>query len=113
MNSNISNLRQAVLHAYRNLLKTQKQTFRGDEQLIQVGRLKTREEFIKHKDETDISKIEEYIKNADDTAVFLKKNVVQAELIDPNGTYKLHLNEHHELGTNKYPRTDPSTKTCS
>ncbi|CAG8672421.1 7080_t:CDS:2, partial [Paraglomus occultum] len=83
-----------------------------DEQLIQVSRLKTRHEFIKNKDETDISKIEEYIRNADDTAVFIKKNIVQAELIDPNGTYRLRLNEHHELGTNKYPRTDQSNKTC-
>ncbi|KAL1930112.1 hypothetical protein VTP01DRAFT_1266 [Rhizomucor pusillus] len=69
--------RQAVLSAYRNLLKTQREVFGGDYRAIQAARKETHARFMQYKDEQNVDVLEEKLKMAEQVATLLKRNVVQ------------------------------------
>ncbi|KAG1050474.1 hypothetical protein G6F43_007262 [Rhizopus delemar] len=69
--------KQAVLHAYRSLLKTQKQVFASDYRAIEAARKETHARFIQNKDETNTDILEEKLALAQQVEVLLKRNVIQ------------------------------------
>ncbi|KAG0373968.1 Complex III assembly factor lyrm7 [Mortierella sp. AD032] len=94
--------RQQVLGAYRNLLKAQKQTFKGDWATLAAAREKTYTEFNLKRNETDEAKIKEQFELATQVASLLRHNLAQAVQIEgKNDIYSLKLNENHELGDNE------------
>ncbi|KAF9101742.1 hypothetical protein BGX27_011348 [Mortierella sp. AM989] len=94
--------RQQVLGAYRNLLKVQKQTFKGDLTTIAAARQKTYSEFDSKRNETDEVKIKEQLELANQVASLLRHNLAQAVRIEgSNDVYSLKLNKDHELGDNE------------
>ncbi|CAG8498461.1 8610_t:CDS:2 [Ambispora leptoticha] len=94
-------LRYAVLKAYRDLLKAQRETFYGDILTLRAARDKTREEFLRNRNLNEESQIQEQINRATEIADTLRRNVVQAVSVDQDKTrFRLMLNENHELGDN-------------
>ena len=66
---------------------------------LEAGKYKIREEFRKHAQVTDEKKVQQLVKIAEETAVILRKTVVQAVLND-KGNYKLNLTEDSFLQNN-------------
>ncbi|KAF9186978.1 hypothetical protein BGZ51_009862 [Haplosporangium sp. Z 767] len=94
--------RQQVLGAYRNLLKAQKQTFKGDWTTLAAARQKTYNEFETKRNETDETKIKEQLELANQVASLLRHNLAQAVQIEgKKDVYSLKLNKDHELGDNE------------
>ncbi|KAI8594295.1 hypothetical protein EDD21DRAFT_393820 [Dissophora ornata] len=94
--------RQQVLGAYRNLLKAQRQTFKGDWNTLAAARQKTYTEFDSKRNETDEIKIKEQLELAEQVASLLRHNLAQAVRIDGSkDVYSLKLNQDHELGDNE------------
>ncbi|KAF9215848.1 hypothetical protein CPC16_002478 [Podila verticillata] len=93
--------RHQVLGAYRNLLKAQKQTFKGDWNTLAAARQRTYTEFDLKRNETDEIKIKEQLELANQVASLLRHNLAQAVQVDDTDVYSLKLNEDHELGDNE------------
>ncbi|KAI9276388.1 hypothetical protein BY458DRAFT_505746 [Sporodiniella umbellata] len=91
--------KQAVLHAYRSLLKTQKKVFLTDLKAIEAGRKETHFRFMQHKDETNTEILEEKLNLAYQVENLLKKNVLQGVGQEDN-TFKLRITKDLELGDN-------------
>ncbi|KAI8500568.1 hypothetical protein Bbelb_213860 [Branchiostoma belcheri] len=70
----------SVLASFRALHKARKDVFKGDTAALEAARQRINQEFEKHKTETDPSKIEELVKVAEDTAVYVRQMVVQAQM---------------------------------
>ncbi|CAJ0926719.1 13956_t:CDS:2 [Entrophospora sp. SA101] len=103
--------RYSVLKAYKNLLKVQKITFNGDNYALKEAKRKTWEEFRKNKDEVDIIKINKCIGEAEEVAGILKKNIVQAVLVDNDQKlFKLNITKDTELGDNESIKNPLSAK---
>ncbi|KAF9926753.1 hypothetical protein BGZ75_007447 [Mortierella antarctica] len=94
--------RHQVLGAYRNLLKAQRQTFKGDWETLAAARLKTYTEFDIKRNETDEAKIKEQLELANQVASLLRHNLAQAVQVEgKDDIYSLKLNKDHELGDNE------------
>ncbi|KAF9559194.1 hypothetical protein EC968_006673 [Mortierella alpina] len=96
--------RHQVLGAYRNLLKAQRQTFKGDWETLtaDAARLKTYTEFDTKRNETDETKIKEQLELANQVASLLRHNLAQAVQVEgKDDIYSLKLNKDHELGDNE------------
>ncbi|KAG0089823.1 hypothetical protein BGZ93_005084 [Podila epicladia] len=93
--------RNQVLGAYRNLLKAQKQTFKGDWNTLAAARQRTYTEFDLKRNETDEAKIKEQLELANQVASLLRHNLAQAVQVDDTDVYSLKLNKDHELGDNE------------
>ncbi|KAG0339469.1 hypothetical protein BG000_002017 [Podila horticola] len=93
--------RHQVLRAYKNLLKAQKQTFKGDWNTLAAARQRTYTEFDLKRNETDETKIKEQLELANQVASLLRHNLAQAVQVDDTDVYSLKLNENHELGDNE------------
>ncbi|RIA84387.1 hypothetical protein C1645_808800 [Glomus cerebriforme] len=108
-----TNTRYTVFRAYKQLLRVQKETFKGDTFAIKEAKRKTHEEFLKNKDEIDSNKIQEYINQANEIVSILQKNIVQAKIETAPSEYrfKLQLHEKHELGDNESIKKPQSIKT--
>ncbi|KAI8503347.1 hypothetical protein Bbelb_191680 [Branchiostoma belcheri] len=81
-------LRSKVLASFRALHRARKDVFKGDTAALEAARQRINQEFEKHKTETDPSKIEELVKVAEDTAVYVRQMVVQAQMNEA-GRYAL------------------------
>ncbi|CEG62965.1 hypothetical protein RMATCC62417_00188 [Rhizopus microsporus] len=88
--------KQAVLQAYRSLLRTQKQVFDTDYRAIEAARKETYARFMQFKDETNTDILEELARQVD---VLLRKNVIQG-VNQGNNTFKLRITKDTELGDN-------------
>ncbi|KAF9306276.1 hypothetical protein BGZ74_006782 [Mortierella antarctica] len=93
--------RNQVLGAYRNLLKAQKQTFKGDWNTLAAARQRTYTEFDLKRNETDEAKIKEQLELANQVASLLRHNLAQAVQVEDTDVYSLKLNKDHELGDNE------------
>ncbi|XP_019622569.1 PREDICTED: complex III assembly factor LYRM7-like [Branchiostoma belcheri] len=83
-------LRSKVLASFRALHRARKDVFKGDTAALEAARQRINQEFEKHKTETDPSKIEELVKVAEDTAVYVRQMVVQAQMNEA-GRYELRI----------------------
>ncbi|KAI8362024.1 hypothetical protein B0O80DRAFT_493058 [Mortierella sp. GBAus27b] len=94
--------RQQVLTAYRNLLKVQRLTFKGDHITLTAARHKTYTEFNSKRNETDEVKIKEQLELANQVASLLRHNLVQGVRVEgDDNLYALKLTPEHELGDNE------------
>ncbi|XP_031568619.1 complex III assembly factor LYRM7-like [Actinia tenebrosa] len=84
----MSTLRSKVLACYKSLHRARLKTFVGDAAALEAGRKRIRQEFIKNKNEKDITKIEELLKTAKDVEKMMLQYVVQ-------GVYKERENKYH------------------
>eukprot|EP00794_Sanderia_malayensis_P008845 gene8845-9793_t len=92
-------MRLRVFAAYRALHRARQQVFKNDQVALEAGKYKIREEFRKNLNEKSQESILKHIKTAEDTALLLRKTVVQAVLND-EGRYKLNLTEDSYLRNN-------------
>ncbi|CAH1252169.1 LYRM7 [Branchiostoma lanceolatum] len=83
-------LRSKVLASFRALHRARKDVFKGDTAALEAARQRINQEFQKNKTETDQRKIEELVKVAEDTAVYMRHVVVQAEM-NQAGRYELRI----------------------
>ena len=88
-----------MLSAYKELHRARKIVFKNDAVALEAGKYKIREEFRKNSRVTNKSEIQKLAKIAEDTAVILKKTVVQA-VLNEKGNYRLNLTEHSYLQNN-------------
>jgi len=95
----MSSLRSKVLSCYRSLHRTRLKVFKEDKHALEAGKQRIRNEFAKHKNETDPSKIAELIATAESAEKFLRCNIVQGVQTD-RGTYRLRITEDTELQNN-------------
>ena len=88
-----------MLSCYRSLHRTRLKVFKDDTLALQAGKERIRNEFSKHKSETDPSKIAELISMAESAEKFLRHNVVQGVQTDES-TFRLRITEDTELQDN-------------
>eukprot|EP01102_Stenamoeba_stenopodia_P019110 TRINITY_DN7118_c0_g1_i1.p1 TRINITY_DN7118_c0_g1~~TRINITY_DN7118_c0_g1_i1.p1 ORF type:complete len:137 (-),score=37.57 TRINITY_DN7118_c0_g1_i1:170-541(-) len=72
--------RLQVLSSYKALLRTRR-LFRDDPKLCNAITQKARQEFNKHRNESDPAKIKELLKEAADAEAILRKHVQQIEIV--------------------------------
>ena len=95
-----------MLSCYRSLHRTRLKVFKDDILALETGKERIRNEFIKHKSETDPSKIAELVSMAESAEKFLRCNVVQGVKTD-RSTFRLRITEDTELQDNaKLPCKD-------
>ncbi|CAO3652943.1 unnamed protein product [Mucor hiemalis] len=97
--STISPSKQAAIHAYRHLLKTQKEVFGLDLKAIDAAKKETHSRFMQFKNETNHDILEEKLKLAGQIETLLRKNVIQGVPQGEN-TFKLRITKDTELGHN-------------
>jgi len=66
---------------------------------LEAGKVRIRNEFLKHKSETDPSKIAELIAVAESAETFLRRNVVQGVQTN-RSTFRVRITEDTELQDN-------------
>lgn len=88
-----------MLSCYRSLHRTRLKVFKDDTLALEAGKERIRNEFLKHKNETDPSKISELISMAESADKFLRHNVVQGIQTD-RSTFRLRITEDTELQDN-------------
>ena len=88
-----------MLSAYKELHRARQIVFKNDAVALEAGKYKIREEFRKNANLRDEKEIMQLAKTAEETAVILKKTVVQA-VRNEKGNYKLNLTEHSFLQNN-------------
>ncbi|ODV58230.1 Mzm1p [Ascoidea rubescens DSM 1968] len=96
----MSSGKAASLNAYRNALRATRIAFNQDTATLAASREQIRNGFRN----PDTSKaVEERIKHIEEISRFLRRNVVQGKLEDPENAptkYKLNIHEETELGDN-------------
>jgi len=82
--SALSSGRSQALSIFKQLLRTREEVFRGDQNALQVAREKIKTEFLKHKAESDPTKIDELIKVAKESEELLRTKIIQAQEVKPH-----------------------------
>lgn len=116
----MAQMRSRVLAALRELHRTRRVVFEGDQHALQVTKQQIRDEFRKNVTETNQSKIEEAITLATDVAKLLRTTVVQIKQKNPGSdTFELRVTKDTVLPENtlfditaEIPEK-PRTKKCS
>ncbi|MCJ1425851.1 Mitochondrial zinc maintenance protein 1, mitochondrial [Sticta canariensis] len=98
-----------ALAAYRNLLRSTKIAFQGDSRVLHAARQSARQNFNEHRLLAPSSaEAEARIAHAEETALVLRRNVVQGERVDgteagvgvDGGKYQLRIHSEIERGDN-------------
>ena len=90
-------LKPQVLGCYRLLNRTCQKVFAGDFEVIQASRIRIKEAFVANAHLTDPDEIKAQIKVGEETADYIKKTIVQAELVPETNTYKLRMTDDTHL----------------
>ncbi|KAF2843440.1 hypothetical protein M501DRAFT_994367 [Patellaria atrata CBS 101060] len=91
-----------AIRAYRNLLRSTRIAFQGDNRMIMGARAEARNKFRENAKLKEFSKeAEEEIALAQAVATILKQNVVQGKAKDGSNHYELRIHEHTERGDNE------------
>lgn len=88
-----------MLSCYRSLHRTRLKVFKDDTLALEAGKDRIRNEFLKHRSETDPSKIVELISMAESAEKFLRHNVVQGVQTD-RSTFRWRITEDTQLQDN-------------
>lgn len=78
----MASLRSKTLSAYAKLMRAQRDTFHEDVKMRLAAAQRIQTAFRANKDVADEKKIAELVKNAEDTANFLRKHIAQGVLTD-------------------------------
>lgn len=92
--------RQA-LAAYRNLLRAQRLTFKGDDAVLRAAYERTRKEYEDNRNVGDAVKVQDLIVQANETAEFVRRLVVQGVRNEANDAYQLRITKDTALGDNE------------
>ncbi|KAK3737974.1 hypothetical protein RRG08_010022 [Elysia crispata] len=116
----MSSCRSRVLAALKELHRTRRVVFEGDDHALQVTKQQIRDEFRKNARETNQSKIEEAITLATDVAKLLRTTVVQLKQKEPGSdTFEMRVTKDTVLPENTMfdPRVElpeqPRRKKCA
>lgn len=90
---------KAALLVYRSALRATRTAFNGDNKMLLASRQKIREGYELNRNLTDKEEINKAVKDLDEVAKFLVKNIVQAEKQE-NDRYFLKFHKKTELGDN-------------
>ncbi|KAK7917678.1 Complex 1 LYR protein [Apiospora marii] len=91
----------AAIAAYRNLWRSARIAFQGDQRILDAAQNQIRLGFRQHADlKPSDPKVAEELHRAQDVATILKQNVVQGKREGDTDTYKLRIHEHVERGDN-------------
>ncbi|KAH9063715.1 hypothetical protein EDB83DRAFT_799497 [Lactarius deliciosus] len=99
-------LRAAARSVYRDLWRASSTTFSGDLPVLSAFRQKIRKDALDQRAIKDEDVFRSNLNIGREIAVFLRKNIVQAERLqripgaDDMETYKIRITEHTELGDN-------------
>ncbi|KAL4253979.1 Mitochondrial zinc maintenance protein 1, mitochondrial [Abortiporus biennis] len=110
-----SSLQASARAAYRDLLRASSLTFSRDPTVRDAFRVKMRSEIIPNATTTDTKQFEEKVTLAKEIAEVLRKNIVQAERVEPEDgaeeRWKLNITEHTELGDNETIKNPPPVQS--
>ncbi|KAH9977280.1 RF-1 domain-containing protein [Lactifluus volemus] len=96
----MSSLRAAARSVYRDLWRASATTFSGDPPVLLAFRQKMRRDALEQSSVVDEVAFRNNLKVGREIADFLRKNIVQAERLNGDETYKIRFTEHTELGDN-------------
>uniref|UniRef100_H2ZNQ1 Complex III assembly factor LYRM7 n=1 Tax=Ciona savignyi TaxID=51511 RepID=H2ZNQ1_CIOSA len=102
-------LRIKVLAAFKDLHLARLQAFKGDSRALDAARVEINSNFRKNQDVSDPEKIEELITIAKDTAIILRRHVVQLESVAEN-RYKANITKDTFLLDNTEYQDTPEEK---
>eukprot|EP00252_Welwitschia_mirabilis_P020226 TRINITY_DN4911_c0_g1_i1.p1 TRINITY_DN4911_c0_g1~~TRINITY_DN4911_c0_g1_i1.p1 ORF type:complete len:102 (+),score=16.07 TRINITY_DN4911_c0_g1_i1:110-415(+) len=97
--------KQAVLSAYRALLRARKKSFAGDIPMLTQSAKEIRAKFEENRSVSNPSHIQKLLQDAQEAAEFLASMIVQAKLTD-RGSYEVKLGKEHEGATLEIPSED-------
>jgi len=96
-------LRSQVLKCFREIHKTRKYIFKGDEKNLTLVRERINEEFAKHKHVKSEAAIEELVKAGHEAAQLVRTQLMRYELT-PQGTQKVSIREELLVEHGPYQR---------
>uniref|UniRef100_A0A8D9A3E9 Complex III assembly factor LYRM7 n=1 Tax=Cacopsylla melanoneura TaxID=428564 RepID=A0A8D9A3E9_9HEMI len=88
-----------VLQSFKQLHKTCKRIFKGDDQALNAARIKINDEFKKHKHVTSAKSIQELVNLSNSVENEIRTTVIQAVETTP-GVYTAKITPDTELGVN-------------
>mmetsp|Transcript_22651 Transcript_22651/g.70347 ORF Transcript_22651/g.70347 Transcript_22651/m.70347 type:complete len:113 (-) Transcript_22651:79-417(-) len=88
------------LRMYRELLRSSRAAFKGDQVMVAGARDQIREKFQERRGETDSEAIKGMLQEGKETADFLRSYVVQG-VLNERGNYEMKLESHHAEGADK------------
>lgn len=94
-------IRMQVLKVYKNLLKSTRTTFQNDPILIREASKEIKKKFNENKFEQSSTKIEEFLKIANQTEVIIRRNVVQGNRREGTDVFELNLTSDKEINLNE------------
>lgn len=89
-----------ALQAYRTALRATRIAFNGDSVVLASARQRIRDGFETNRSLADKQEIDNAVKDLNDVALFLVKNIVQGQPQE-DGRYFLNFHEKTELGSNE------------
>lgn len=89
-----------ALQAYRTALRATRVAFNGDTVVLQSARSKIREGFDSNRSLSDKEEAATKVKELEEVALFLVKNIVQGEKDEGKDRYMLKFHSQTELGSN-------------
>lgn len=92
--------KNVALQAYRAALRATRVAFSGDDVVLKAARTKVREGFESNRELSDQAEVDKAVKELNEVAQFLVKNIVQGEQ-EEDGRYFLKFHEKTELGSNE------------
>ncbi|WZN58949.1 mitochondrial zinc maintenance protein [Chloropicon roscoffensis] len=112
MTTAVPRARQTALGAYRLLLRSVAQTFKGDESTLLAAKKEIRQKFEDSRGMSDEKARSDLIYEAYDAAEFIKTHVVQAEL-NEEGHYKMAASQ--QMAEDQPPEgwVEPPPQKCS
>ena len=93
-------LRREVLHGYKRLLRTCRQTFQNDTFAKNSAFQTVRENFEQNRMVTDVGSIRELMQGVEEVESMLRHNIVQGKA-DSRGVYQVSLSDPQKENMNK------------
>lgn len=100
---------KSALQAYRAALRATRVAFNGDDVVLSSARARIREGFDTNRTLADQEEADKKVKELEEVAQFLVKNIVQGEKEEGKDRYFLNFHSQTELGSNdtiKQSKTD-------
>ncbi|KAF2458044.1 mitochondrial zinc maintenance protein 1, mitochondrial, partial [Lineolata rhizophorae] len=109
--------KEMALAAYRQLLRSTRVAFQGDEFMLNAARAQARSAFDQNRSLSSGSEeAQKSVDHAGEVAKVLRENVVQGRSVE-DGRYRLRIHEYTELGDNETVKTagqrNKLTEKCS
>ncbi|XP_024384033.1 mitochondrial zinc maintenance protein 1, mitochondrial [Physcomitrium patens] len=91
----MASARGEVLALFRSLLRTRKQCFAGDSEMLAASAKQIRDEFEGHRNVGAGEELDKLVTKAREAVEFMKVNIVQAKL-NERGNYEVKLKSEHQ-----------------